>query len=104
MAQLGKSIDLYLMDGTAAGRWQATLSNWNCNSYKIPRADLKNCDDLPELHAPGVYFLLGRDDESGQQFVYVGEGDDALDGLDHIKATHLHEIPGFIKCDDMILG
>lgn len=78
MAQLGKSIDLYLMDGTAAGRWQATLSNWNCNSYKIPRADLKNCDDLPELHSPGVYFLLGRDDESGQQFVYVGEADDAL--------------------------
>lgn len=78
MAQLGKSIDLYLMDGTAAGRWQATLSNWNCNSYKIPRADLKNCDDLPELHSPGVYFLFGRDDESGQQFVYVGEGDDAL--------------------------
>jgi len=78
VAQLGKSIDLYLMDGTAAGRWQATLSNWNCNSFKIPRADLKNCDDLPELHSPGVYFLFGRDDESGQQFVYVGEGDDAL--------------------------
>ena len=62
MAQLGKRIDLYLMDGTAAGRWQATLSNWNCNSYKIPRADLKNCDDLPELHSPGVYFLLGHDE------------------------------------------
>ena len=66
------------MDGTTAGRWQATLSNWNCNSYKIPRADLKNCEDLPELHALGVYFLLWRDDESRQQFVYVGEGDDAL--------------------------
>ena len=78
MALLGKSIDLYLMDGSAAGRWQATLSNWNCNSYKIPRTDLKHCEDLPELHAPGVYFLFGRDDESGQQFVYVGEGDDAL--------------------------
>ena len=69
MASLGKSIDLYLMDGTAAGRWQATLSNWNCSSYKIPRGDLKNSDDLPELRAPAVYFLFGRDDESGQQFV-----------------------------------
>ena len=81
MASLGKSIDLYLMDGTAAGRWQATLSNWNCVSYKIPRGDLKICDDLPELHAPGVYFLFGRDDESGKQFVYVGEGDDVLKRL-----------------------
>ena len=60
MASLGKSIDLYLMDGTASGRWQATLSNWNCVSYKIPRGDLKNCNDLPELHAPGVYFYLGE--------------------------------------------
>ena len=80
MASLGKSIDLYLMDGTASG-WQATLSNWNCVSYKIPRGDLKNCNDLPELHAPGVYFLFGRDDESGKLFVYVGEGDDVLKRL-----------------------
>lgn len=75
MPQIGKNIDLYLMDGGAFGRWQATLSNWNCCSYKIPRGDLKNCDDLPEIFSPGVYFLFGRDDESGKQFVYVGEGD-----------------------------
>ena len=62
MPSLGKSIDLYLMDGTVTGRWQATLSNWNCIAYKIPRDDVKNCDDLPELHAPGVYFLFGHDD------------------------------------------
>lgn len=81
MPSLGKSIDLYLMDGTATGRWQATLSNWNCIAYKIPRDDVKNCDDLPELHAPGVYFLFGRNDESNRQFVYVGEGDDVLKRL-----------------------
>lgn len=81
MPSLGKSIDLYLMDGTATGRWQATLSNWNCIAYKIPRDDLRNCDDLPELHAPGVYFLFGRDDESNRQFVYVGEGDDVIKRL-----------------------
>ena len=74
MSQIGKKIDLYLMDGEASGRWQATLSNWNCYSYKIQRNDLKNCDDLV-LNLPGVYFLFGRDDESGRQFVYVGEGD-----------------------------
>lgn len=78
MAQLGKGIDLYLMDGTATGRWQVTLSNWNCNAYKIPRANLKNCNDIPELHSPGVYFLFGKDDESDRPFVYVGEGDDAF--------------------------
>ena len=78
MGALGKSIDLYLMDGTAAGRWQAVLSNWNCVSYKIPRRSINECEDIPELHSPGVYFLFGRDDESGKLFVYVGESDDAL--------------------------
>ncbi len=77
MSQIGKNIELYLMDGEASGRWQATLSNWNCCSYKIPRGSMKSCDDLPEIYSPGVYFLFGRDDESGKQFVYVGEGDNA---------------------------
>lgn len=77
MSSLGKSINLYLMDGSASGRWQATLSNWNGVAYKIPRGDLKNCGDLPELNTPGVYFLFGKDDEIGKLFIYVGEADDA---------------------------
>lgn len=76
MPSLGKSINLYLMDGSEAGRWQASLSNWNGVGYKIPHGELKNCSDLPELNTPGVYFLFGKDDESGKQFIYVGEADD----------------------------
>ena len=79
MTQIGKSIDIFLIDGTASGRWQVTLSNWNCNAYKIPRDSLKKeFDEYPELHTPGVYFLFGRDNESEKAFVYIGEGDDAL--------------------------
>lgn len=82
MSSLGKSISLYLMDGTAAGRWQATLSNWNGIAYKVPRGMLKECFiDLTELNAPGVYFLFGRDDSTWRQFIYVGEGDDVLKRL-----------------------
>lgn len=46
MPQIGKNVEIYLMDGDASGRWQATLSNWNCYSYKIQRNDLKSCDDI----------------------------------------------------------
>ena len=52
MSSLGKSINLYLMDGSASGRWQAILSNWNGIAYKIPRGNLKDCGDLPELNTP----------------------------------------------------
>ncbi len=75
MATIGKSIDLYLMDGTTSGRWQAKLANWNCDAYKIPRSELRNCEDIKDISGPGVYFLFGRDDDYNRQFVYVGEGD-----------------------------
>lgn len=60
MSSLGKSINLYLMDGSASERWQANLSNWNGVAYKIPRGKLKECNDLSDLKAPGVYFLLEK--------------------------------------------
>ena len=83
MPQLGKSINLYLMDGTASGRWQADLSNCNGRAYKIPRKDLKDSGELTDLNSPGVYFLFGKDDETGKQFIYVGEADDVLKRLMH---------------------
>lgn len=81
MASLGKTITLYLMDGTASKRWQATLSNWNGKAFKIPRMELKNCQDIPELSNPGVYFLFGKDDGESKPFIYVGEADDVLKRL-----------------------
>lgn len=33
------------------------------------------------LKTPGVYFLFGYDDASGEPFVYVGEADDTLKRL-----------------------
>lgn len=78
MSALGKSITLYLMDGSASGRWQATLSSWNAVSYKIPRGDLKDSSDLEGINSPGVYFLFGKDDVTGKQFIYIGEADDVL--------------------------
>ncbi len=78
MSQLGENIEIYLMDGTTSGRWQAKLLNWNCEVYKIPRKMFKDCNKIDDLHTPAVYFLFGLDNESEKRFVYVGEGEDAL--------------------------
>ena len=61
----GKTISLYLMDGTSEGRWKASLANWNGVGYCIPRDEVKNCGDIADLNKPGVYFL----------FIYIGEAD-----------------------------
>lgn len=78
---LGKTISLYLMDGTASGRWQVTLVNWSGIVYGIPHSELKKCIGMAELNTPGVYFLFGRDDRTGKPFVYVGEADDTYKRL-----------------------
>ena len=37
----GKSIRLFLVEGTADGRWMCELSNWTGKAYKIPRKYVK---------------------------------------------------------------
>ncbi len=78
MSQIGKNIEIYMMDGEPQGRWQVNLLNWNCIAYKINRNDMKDSFDLEGVKAPGVYFLFGRDDTTGKQFVYIGEGDNVI--------------------------
>ena len=73
MATRGKSINLYLMDGTPTGRIKVTLANWTGVAYKIPRTDLEKCKDLDILRQSGVYFLFGTSDDTGDNVVYVGQ-------------------------------
>lgn len=87
------------MDGSASGRWQATLSNWNGVAYKIPRGDLKDCGDLPELNTPGVYFLFGKDDETGK----IDSGDDETPASDKKKTAVKPQPAPAVSADAEIL-
>ncbi len=69
----GKSINLFLMDGTPTGRIKVTLANWTGVSYKIPRTELENCKGIPVLKQSGVYFLFGTSDDTGENVVYIGQ-------------------------------
>ncbi len=40
MVTRSKSINLFLMDGTANGRIKCTLANWIGVAYKVPRTEL----------------------------------------------------------------
>ena len=70
----GKTITIFLADGTADGIITAHLSNWNGECIKIPREDVSH-SDFEELDGPGVYFLICTDTEDGQDAVYVGEAE-----------------------------
>lgn len=73
MATRGKSINLFLMDGTATGRVKCTLANWTGVAYKTPRTDLDKCREREDLSQSGVYFLFGTSEQTGEPVVYVGQ-------------------------------
>lgn len=73
MVARGKSINLFLMDGTASGRIKCTLANWTGVAYKIPRTELDKCKERDDLKQSGVYFLFGTSDQTGENVVYVGQ-------------------------------
>ena len=80
MAVRGKSINLYLMDGSADGRIKCTLANWTGIAYKIPRTDIELCRDRDDLKQSGVYLLFGVSDETGENVVYIGQAGERKNG------------------------
>lgn len=58
----GKSIELFLVNGSADSLITAELSNWNGKAIKIPRIEVASCnrDDITQA---GVYFLFCKEDD-----------------------------------------
>lgn len=75
----GKSIELFLVNGTADSLIVAELSNWNGKAIKIPRIEVSSCnrDDITQA---GVYFLFCKEDD-GSDSIYIGEAENVKDRL-----------------------
>ena len=73
----GKSIRLFLADGTPGGLLTAEIMNWTGHVVAAPRSDLASLLKRPEASRTGIYILLGDDPNSlGGTIAYIGEGDD----------------------------
>ncbi|MGY2082335.1 GIY-YIG nuclease family protein [Blastococcus sp. SYSU DS0539] len=73
----GKSVRLFLADGTPGGLLTAEIMNWTGHVVAAPRSDLATLLKRPEATRTGIYILLGDDPDSlGGQMAYIGEGDD----------------------------
>lgn len=75
----GKSIELFLVNGTADSLITAELSNWNGKAIKIPRIEVASCtrDDIAQA---GIYFLFCKEDD-GLDSVYIGEAENVKERL-----------------------
>ena len=78
---IGKTIRIYLDDGSVSGIRHAEIVNWTGQAISSPRTQIKSLSAWEESKKPGVYFLFGVDEESGQDAVYIGEAENVFDRL-----------------------
>lgn len=73
----GRSIRLFLVDGTPNGLLTAEIMNWTGHVLTGPRSKLSELVQRPEVGRTGIYFLVGPDPENSlKPLVYIGESDD----------------------------
>lgn len=72
----GRSIRLFLADGTPGGIITAEIMNWTGHVIMAPRSRLPDLLKRPEAARTGVYFLTGADPSgAATPVLYVGETD-----------------------------
>jgi len=75
----GKSIRLFLADGTPHGLISAEIVNWTGRVLIVNRSDLDKLATREEARRPGVYLLAGADPEKpSKERIYVGESENVL--------------------------
>lgn len=78
----GRSIRLFLVDGTPNGLLTAEIMNWTGHALTSPRSKLTELVQRPECGRTGIYFLVGPDPENAMRpLVYIGESDDVAKRL-----------------------
>ncbi|HOU53688.1 MAG TPA: GIY-YIG nuclease family protein [Myxococcota bacterium] len=82
----GKTIRIYLADGSPTGIRHAELVNWTGQAIVCPRARIGELAAWEESKRPGVYVLFGEDETATKPRAYIGEAENVLDRLQsHIK-------------------
>lgn len=72
----GKSIRMFLVDGTPGGIITAEIINWTGHVISAPRSRLADVLKRPEASRPGLYMLVGDNPaESDSRLAYIGESE-----------------------------
>jgi len=78
----GRSVRLYLVDGSPTGILTAEIMNWTGDVLVAPRSRLAEALQRDEASRTGIYFLVGDDpDQPTKSRVYIGEGDSVIDRI-----------------------
>ncbi|MDN6298558.1 MAG: GIY-YIG nuclease family protein [Halomonas sp.] len=91
----GRSIRLFLVDGTPNGLLSAEVMNWTGHVLTGPRSKLSELVQRPECGRTGIYFLVGPDPENSlRPLVYIGESDNVSTRLKQHNRPEVASGPG----------
>jgi len=101
---LGKSIRIYLKEGSVTGIKFAELVNQTIQALSCPRTKISDLNKhFPkEINTQGVYFLIGQENMANKQVVYVGEAENVWDRIKNhdSKKDFWNEVILFTSKDD----
>lgn len=98
----GKSIRIFLSDGSVTGIRHAEVVNWTGQAIFSPRKKVNELVNWSEANRPGVYFLFGEDENTLKQKVYIGEAENVLKRLQShlISKEYWNEVIFFTNKDE----
>lgn len=74
---LGKSVRIYMAEGTPQGLLTAEIVNWSGHVLSAPRSKLINLVGHEQAKKSGVYILTGIDPETGDRLIaYIGQSEE----------------------------
>lgn len=76
---LGKSLELFFVDGNPDGLLTAEVFNWTGHVLSLPRTQLAKAMQREEAKFTGVYILLGE--INGDDTAYIGEGENIAERI-----------------------
>jgi hypothetical protein len=80
----GRSIRIYLADGTPSGIRHVEIANWSGQAIACPRSRFVELSKWEEAKRPGVYFLFEKQNVDLENRVYIGESENVIKRLsDH---------------------
>ncbi len=99
---IGKTIRIYLDDGAVSGVRHAEIVNWTGQAISSPRSKIKTLSSWEESKKPGVYFLFGVDEETGEDAVYIGEAENVFARLQNhsVNKEFWNEVVFFTSKDE----
>lgn len=77
----GKTIQVFLTDGTPRGIKLAEITSNIEQAVFIPRSSMNEAAGRGEVTRPGVYFLFGESELNSKPVVYIGQSRNCLDRI-----------------------